>query len=80
MKKVTTFNLTNSMNLTIVFTLYFHGCHVISGLPHTQGTQGIQGNSGNFQVKENLRETQGISGNFDLFFKLRETQGSFDFF
>ena len=28
-----------------------------SGLPHTQG---IQGNSGNFQVEENLRETQGI--------------------
>ena len=28
-----------------------------SGLLHTQGTQG---NSGNFQVKENLRETQGI--------------------
>ena len=49
----------------------------MSGLPHTQG---IQGNSGNFQVEENLRETQGISGNFDLFFKLRETQGSFDFF
>ena len=49
----------------------------MTGLPHTQGTQGI---SGNFQVEENLRETQGISGNFDLFFKLRETQGSFDFF
>ena len=31
-----------------------------TGLPHTQGTQGIQGNSGNFQVGENLRETQGI--------------------
>ena len=28
-----------------------------SGLPHTQG---IQRNSRNFQVKENLRETQGI--------------------
>ena len=28
-----------------------------TGLPHTQG---IQGNSGNFQVEENLRETQGI--------------------
>ena len=27
-----------------------------SGLPHTQG---IHGNSGNFQVEENLRETQG---------------------
>jgi len=57
-------------------------------LPHTQG---IQGNSGNFKVEENLRETQGIlklkkisgkldSGNFDLFFLLREIQGSFDFF
>ena len=31
-----------------------------TGLPHTQGTQGIQGNSGNFQIEENLRETQGI--------------------
>ena len=49
----------------------------ITGLPHTQG---IQGNSGNFKVEENLKETQGISGNFNLFFKLRETQGSFDFF
>ena len=35
-------------------------------MPHTQG------NSGNFQVEENLRETKGDSGNFDLFFKLRE--------
>ena len=33
---------------------------VKSGLPHTQGTQGIQGNSGNFQLEKNLRETQGI--------------------
>ena len=33
---------------------------VVAGLPHTQRTQGIQGNSGNFQVEENLRETQGI--------------------
>ena len=49
----------------------------LSGLPHIQG---IQGNSGNFQVEENIRETQGISGNFNLFFKLREIQGSFDFF
>ena len=39
---------------------------LIAGLPHTQGTQGIQGNSGDFQVEENLRETQGDSG------KLRE--------
>ena len=29
----------------------------LSGLPHTQG---IQGNSGNFHVKEILRETQRI--------------------
>ena len=35
----------------------------LAGLPHTQGTQGIQGNSGIFQVEENLRETQGDSGN-----------------
>ena len=49
----------------------------LSGLPHTQG---IQGNSGNFQVEENLRETSGISGNFDLYFKLRKTQVSFEFF
>ena len=48
-----------------------------SGLPHTQGTQGIQGNSGNFQVEENLRKTKRNSGNFDLIYKLRETQGSF---
>ena len=34
------------------------------GLPHTQGTQVIQGNSGNFQVKEDLRETQRILINF----------------
>ena len=39
----------------------------VSGLPHTQGTQGIQGNSGNFQVEENLRETQGDSGNLREF-------------
>ena len=30
---------------------------VFTGLPHTQR---IQGNLGNFQVEENLRETQGI--------------------
>ena len=29
----------------------------MAGLPHTQG---IQGNSGNFKVEANLRETQGI--------------------
>ena len=39
----------------------------LAGLPHTQGTQGIQGNSGKFQVKENLRETQGDSGNLREF-------------
>ena len=42
---------------------------LVAGLQHTQG---IQGNSGNFQFEENLREIQEISGNFDLFFKLRE--------
>ena len=62
-----------------IITIKFKS-RINTGLPHTQGTQGIQRNSGNFQVEENLRETQGISGNFDLFFKLRETQGSFDFF
>ena len=36
----------------------------ITGLPHTQG---IQGNSGNFQVEENLRETQ---GSFDFLLKI----------
>ena len=36
-----------------------------SGLSHTQG---IQGNSGNFQVVENLRETQGDLRIFYLFF------------
>ena len=30
---------------------------VYTGLPRTQG---IQGNSKNFQIEENLRETQGI--------------------
>ena len=38
--------------------------YIITGLPHTQG---IQGNSGNFQVEENLRETQGDSGNLREF-------------
>ena len=32
-----------------------------TGMPHTQG---IQGNSGNFQVEENLRETQEILNYF----------------
>ena len=35
-----------------------------TGSPHTRGIQRIQGNSGNFQVVENLRETQ---GSFDFF-------------
>ena len=62
---------TNELSvLTSIYTLH-------SGLPHTQGIQGI---SGNFQVEENLRESQGNSGNFDLFFKLRETQANFNFF
>ena len=39
---------------------------VKSGLPHTQG---IQGNSGNFQLEKNLRETQGI---LFFFIKLSE--------
>ena len=53
----------------------------IAGLPHTQATQRIQGNSGNFQVIENLRETLGIlilflkfQGNLKIFFK---PQGNF---
>ena len=40
-----------------------------SGLPHTQG---IQGNSGNFQIEENLRESQGILIYFLNSGKLRE--------
>ena len=43
-----------------------------SGLPHTQETQGIQGNSGNFQVEEKLRESQGILIYFLNSGKLRE--------
>ena len=52
-----------------IITIKFKS-RINTGLPHTQGTQGIQRNSGNFQVEENLRETQGIliyflnSGNF----------------
>jgi len=38
-------------------------------LPHTQG---IQGNSGNFKVEENLRETQGILIYFFYSGKFRE--------
>ena len=44
----------------------------LTGLPHTQGTQGIQWNSGNFQVEENLRESQGILIYFLNSEKLRE--------
>ena len=40
------------LNISVIFT--FKLLHCSTGLPHTQG------NSGNFQVKENLRETQGI--------------------
>ena len=47
------------LNISVIFT--FKLLHCLTGLPHTQGTQGIQGSSGNFQVKDNLRETQGIS-------------------
>ena len=36
------------------------------GLPHFQG---IQGNSGNFKIEENFRETQ---GSFDFSKKIRE--------
>ena len=52
-------------------------CLLITGLPHTQGTQGI---SGNFKVKENLMETQGDSGKLKEFRFSFKTQGSFDFF
>ena len=41
----------------------------ITGLPHTEG---VQGNSGNFQVEENLRETQEILIYFLNSGKLRE--------
>ena len=62
------------MELFLVYTqVYF----LFAGLPHTQGTQGIQGNSRNFQVEENLRETQGDSGNLREFWFIFETQGSF---
>ena len=50
------------------FKIYFDN----NRLPHTQGTQGIQGNSGNFQVEKNLRETQGILIYFFNSGKLRE--------
>ena len=41
-----------------IITIKFKS-RINTGLPHTQGTQGIQRNSGNFQVEENLRKTQG---------------------
>ena len=47
-------------NLDILFSIYLQ----TTGLPQTQRTQGIQGNSGNYQVEENLRETQEDSGKF----------------
>ena len=43
-------NLQISFKYSIICSFCF-----ITGLPHTQG---IQGNSGNFQVEENIRETQ----------------------
>ena len=43
----------------------------MSGLPLTQGNQGTQGNSENFQVEKNPSEAQ---GSFDFFYKI---QGSF---
>ena len=45
------------MKITIYYIL-------VTGLPHTQGTQE---NSGNFKIIENLREIQG----FLIFFKLQ---------
>ena len=44
-----------------------HSLRNTAGFPHTQETQGIQGNSGNFQVEENLRETKEDSGKFREF-------------
>ena len=47
-----------------------------TGLPHTQGTQGIQENSGNFQVEENLKEISRESQEILIYFlnsgKVRE--------
>ena len=54
--------------MKVIFFIYYHRVATHSG------------NSGNFKVEENLRETQGNSRNLDLFFKLKKTQGSFDFF
>ena len=39
-----------------------------TGLPHTQGTQGIQENSGNFQVEENLKEISRESQEILIYF------------
>ena len=61
------------MTMKIRTVLILH----ISGLPHTQG---IQENSGNFQVVENLgklRETQGNSRNFYSFFLTQGISGKF---
>ena len=48
--------------------------HQILSVQIYQIPQRIKGNSGNFQVEENLRETQGNSGSFDFRYKI---QGSF---
>ena len=45
---------------------------IYAGLPDTQGTQG---NSGNFKVEENLRETQGDSEQIREFSKYRKSKG-----
>ena len=52
--------LCSTSNLDILFSIYLQTI----GLPQTQRTQGIQENSGNYQVEENLRETQEDSGKF----------------
>ena len=58
--------------MSLKLHIYFKKCHtvcILTGLPHTQG---IQGNSWNFQVEENLRESQGILIYFLNSGKLRE--------
>ena len=47
----------------ILTTLFSKFSLNITGLPHPQE---IQGNSRNFQIVENLKETQKNSGNFDF--------------
>ena len=49
-------NISINSNLTASSFKIYSFVYYITGLPHTQGTQGIQGNSGNFLVEENLRE------------------------